>query len=125
MLLEDIFEENIQTKQSKINRFYWKFGEETKPKFHKSGTISYTSLNGHWKIKINPNKFIFWVEYLQILNSKMPDWVTEEGQQEKKIKIMRLWNKYTILKQYYSIHQLPECFMFPISIIWKFLEEKK
>ena len=60
-----------------------------------------------------------------MLNSKITDWVTEESQSGKKTKVMRLCNKYTTIKQYFSIHQIPECFMFPIMIIWRFLEQKK
>jgi len=59
VLLDEAFDETIQTKKTKITKFYWKTGMETKPKFHKSGCISYSSLNGHCKIKMNQNRFLF------------------------------------------------------------------
>lgn len=59
VLLEDVFEGEIENKSSKINKFYWKVGKENRPKFSKSGSVTYSALNGHCKIKTNPNKFLF------------------------------------------------------------------
>jgi len=97
---------------------------ETKPKFHKSGCISYSSLNGHCKIKMNQNRFLFWVEFLQLLPDKTPDWVQNENENINGNRLMKLCYKYATIKQYYSINQFPEIFSLPIAIMWKAIQER-
>lgn len=104
----DVFEGSIETKSSKINKFYWKFGPETKPNFHKSGAISYSSLHSNCKLKMHPNRFIFSVEYLQLLPDKTTDWVPVKRSDNKAERMMKLWYQYARVKQYYSIHQFPK-----------------
>lgn len=71
VLLEEVFDD-VKTKEVEIKKFYWKNGTKVS---HKSGTVSYNSLNNQCKIKLNSNKFIFWAEFLQKLPTKKLDWV--------------------------------------------------
>ncbi|CAI2364677.1 unnamed protein product [Moneuplotes crassus] len=115
VLLEEAFEGKISQKSSEIKKFYWKYDSNTQPVKHKSGTYSYSSINGYCKLKLNPNKFIFCAEFLQKLPNKSLDWVSNGTSDKRKLKQVC---KYALVKQYFSVNKVPEHFLFPAKVLY-------
>ena len=112
-------------KPAKFGKFYWKFDKQNKPKFSKTGSVTYSEINKNCKIKLNPNKFILCIEFLQLLPSKELDWVYKPNEDKtKSSKSMKMMYRYVKMKQYYSISDFPEVFTFPVSVIWYCLQKR-